>query len=163
MTSYRINRPSIVLIFAILLLAAGAALASRASTKALNRAIAVSAAGSGVRAADYHWEFLRDGMVFGRLLSTNEAIYLVNVRLFGGDHRFTLVFNDTTKKRSFKSTGIGPVSPHALRIATVIRAYFGEPLEDSTALDGIITHSIQSSVQTVALYEAIRKEPSGGN
>lgn len=117
----------------------------------------------GSRATDYQWESLRDGMVFGRILYQDEAVYLFNLRLFGGDNRYALTIQNDGYPKNFIDLGTGPVSPHASRIALVMRAYFGGPLRDTTALDAIIAHAMLENFQTIANHERSRKEPHRGD
>jgi hypothetical protein len=163
MNTIKFTKPHSVLIAVILVLVLIAAFVSRASTKAMERVIMSSVFDlMGSRVTDYRWEFLREGMVFGRMINADEAIYLLNFRLFGGDHRYALVVKDDVHPKAFMKLGTGPVSPHTERIHKVMRSYFGEALEDSTALDTIIAHTILTGIQTIAIHEHARKESHSG-
>lgn len=159
-----VKKPHMVLFVVILILVTLAGFVSKASSKAMERALLASASDlMGFRSTDYRWEFLRDGMVLGRIQNMDEAIYLFNLRLFGGDHRYALTLQDDGRPKAYMNFGTGPVSPHAVRIASVMGAFFGEPLEDSTALDAYITHSILDTFQKIAIHERSRKEFYNGH
>lgn len=160
----RFDKPHMVLLVAILVLATLAGFVSKVSTKAMERAISATASDlMGFRATDYRWEFLRDGMVIGRMIYVDEAVYIFNLRLFGGDHRYAITLQDDGHPKAFADLGTGPVSPHSKRIATLMRAYFDGPLEDNTALDAIIGYTILANFRTIAMHERSRKEAQSGN
>jgi hypothetical protein len=164
MTTTRFDKPHMVLLFVIFILVALAGFVSRVSTKAVERALLASASDlMGFRSMDYRWEFLRDRMVFGRMIGEEETIYLFNIRLFGGDHRYVLTLKDDGRPKAYASFGIGPVSPHSMRIAMVLESYFGESLVDRTSLDAYITHSILENFQNIIRHEQSRKEARNGN
>jgi hypothetical protein len=96
-------------------------------------------------------------MVLGRILSGDEAVYVFTVRLFGGDYRYAITMRKMAAQSVFQILVRVPVSPHAARIARVMKAHVGEPLEDSSALDPLIAHTIMASIQTIALQERTRR------
>jgi hypothetical protein len=164
MNTSRFSKPHVALLVSILLLVTLAGFVSRASTKAIERAILASASDMlGFRSTDYRWEFLRDGMVLGRMLSLEENVYLFNLRLFGGDLRYALTLQEDGRPKAYANFGTGPVSPHSLRIATVMDSFFGESLEERTALDAYIAHTILDNFRNIAMHERLKKEASDGN
>ena len=163
MKIFKFDKPHMVLLGAMLVLLTLAGFVSHASSKAVERKIIASASNLMVsRSTSYHWEFLRDGMVLGRILSGDEAVYVFTLRLFGGDHRYAITLQDDGRPQAFADLGTGPVSPHSARIARVMKAHAGEPLEDSYAIDPLIAHTIMASIQTIAIQERSRKEASIG-
>ncbi|MFH2116207.1 MAG: hypothetical protein ABIJ86_17035 [Spirochaetota bacterium] len=163
MTTLKFDKPHTVLLGIMIVLVTLAGFVSHASTKAVEQAIVASASDLlGSRSTSYQWEFLRDGMVFGRILSEEEIIYLFSIRLFGGDQRYAVALQDDGRPRAFLDLGVSPVSPHSARVARVMMAHTGKPLEDSTALDSLIAHTIMASMQTIAVNELSRKEADLG-
>jgi hypothetical protein len=163
MKTLRFDRPHFVLSAALLVLVTLAGFVSHASTKAVERSIIASAADLlESRSTNNQWDFLRTGMVLGRIVTEDDAVYVFTVRLFGGDTRYAVILDENGRPKSFSDLGTGPVSPHALRIAKVMKAHAGVPLEDSSALDPLIAHTIMANIQTIALYERTRKEAAGG-
>lgn len=159
MKASNVSKPHLVLFAAILVLIAMAGFVSRASTSTMERILFVRASDlTGYRSSEYGWEILRDGMVFGRMMNDDVAVYLFSLRLFGGDHRYLISLNDDGQPEFFEAFGTGSVSPHSRRIVEVMRSYNGELLADSSALDDIITNSIMSSIQTIANHERARKD-----
>ena len=49
------------------------------------------------------------------------------------------------------------------RSATVMSAFFGKPLEETTALDAYIAYSILDNFHNIAIHERSRKEAQRGN
>ena len=159
-----VKKPHMVMVIVMLILVTLAGFVSKASSKAMERALLAAASDlMGVRSTDYRWEFLRDGMILGRIQNVDEAIYLFNLRLFGGDHRYALTLQNDGRPKAYMNIGTGPVSPHSERIALVMGTFFGDSLEDSTALDAYITHSIFDTFQNIAIHERSRKEFYNGN
>ncbi len=163
MNTFKFDKPHLLLIGAMLILLTLAGFVSHASTKAVERSIIASASElMDSRSTKNRWEFLRNGLVLGRILSEDEAVYVFAVRLFGGDHRYAIVLNDDGRPRAFEDLGTGPVSPHSARITRVMRAHVGEPLEDSSALDPLIAHTIMANIHAIAILERSRKEAAIG-
>jgi hypothetical protein len=163
MNSIKFDKPHMILLCAMILLLVLAGFASHFSTRAVERSIIASATDLLESTSSSHrWEFLRDGMVLGRILSADDAVYVFTLRLFGGDYRYAITLQDDGRPRTFADLGTGPVSPHSARIAKVMKAHAGEPLEDSSALDAQIAHSIMASIHAIAIQERSRKEASIG-
>jgi hypothetical protein len=136
---------------------------SHISTKAVERAIIASAADlMELKSSRHQWEFLRDGMVLGRIVSEDDAVYVFTLRLFGGDYRYAIALQEDGRPRAYADLGIGPASPHSARISRVMMEFAGEPLDDSSALDPQIKEAIMASIQTIAMQERSRKEATIG-
>jgi hypothetical protein len=163
MNTFKFDKPHLVLLGTMIVLLILAGFVSHASTKATERAIIASATDvMASQSSGHRWEFLRDGTVLGRILSGDEAVYVFTLRLFGGDYRYAITMQDNGQPKAFVNLGTGPVSPHAARIASVMKAHVGERLKDRSALDAQIAHAIMASIQTIAIQERSRKEASIG-
>jgi hypothetical protein len=159
MNIFKFDKPHLILLGTMVLLLILAGFASHVSTKAVERALIASTTDLMESTSSSHrWEFLRDGMVLGRVLSGDDAVYIFTLRLFGGDYRYAITLQDDGRPRAFTALGTGSVSPHSARIARIMKAHAGEPLEDRSALDAQIAHSIMASIQAIALQERSRQE-----
>ena len=163
MNTFKFDKPHMVLSGTMVLLLVLSGFASHVSTRAVERAIIASATDlMELKSSSHQWEFLRDGMVLGRILSGDDAVYVFTLRLFGGDYRYAITLQDDGRPKAYADLGTGPVSPHAARIAKVMKEFTGEPLDDSSALDAQIKNTIMASIQTIAIQERSRKEAAIG-